>query len=238
MTRAPHFILTAMLVVAAVAAGPVRCHAADLPIPLRYQHLIKPPPEPPPRSESLQMHGVTPQTAVPQEKNTSSGIDPIPSPKPPAPVVQAPPKRPAAPVVVAPPLQHVPATNVVADKKSAETPKGSSTFLSFLAELGTFALGFIAALIGLVALPSILRGFDAVLASPLECDVGDVPPDRGAHASGVDIQDFAQSELSAADIRRQTEVLRALKETLDAELESVRATVRRERARAEAEDKP
>ena len=48
-----------------------------------------------------------------------------------------------------------------------------------------------------------------------------------------DLSDVAQTELSAADIRKQTDVLRALKDQLDAAAEAARADIRRERSRGE-----
>ena len=143
------------------------------------------------------------------------------------------PQQAAAPSVPAPPVQNVAAAKVL-NTTQAAAPTERSTFLSSLVGLGAVGLGFFAVLIGLLALPTILWAFDAMLERPLECDVGDARTDSDAHLGGFDVQDFAQSELSAADIHRQTEVLRALKEALDAELDSVRAAIRRERARAEA----
>jgi hypothetical protein len=109
----------------------------------------------------------------------------------------------------------------------------SSNFFSTLAELATLGFAVVTAVIVLLALPSILRGFDNLLDSPIRYGEADAPVDGGARQGGYDFQDFAQSELSAADIRNQTEVMRALKGALDADLVSVRATIRRERAHAE-----
>jgi hypothetical protein len=146
-----------------------------------------------------------------------------------------------APVIVAPlptlTAQQVAPNDFAPNKAPQAEPSTASTgFMNSLGGFPTFVLVFIAALNGFFVLPFILRGFDALLAAPLECDVSDAPFAQEANATGGDLQDFAHSELTAADIRKQTEVLRALKDTLDAELESVRATIRRERARAEAKD--
>jgi len=137
------------------------------------------------------------------------------------------------------PVQTVASLHVGLDKREAETPTETSTFLSSVAELAIFVLGFIAALIGLLVLPGVLRNFDSLLTVPLEGDGSGAPVAREADPSGgFDMPNFAQSELSAADIPKQTEVLRALKDALDAELESVRAAIRRERAQAKAKDTP
>jgi hypothetical protein len=170
------------------------------------------------------------------EQHNSRPSDAVASLKP-APLIAA---R-TEPVVVAPlpaiTAQRIGSTDVAPPKAQQSEPSAASTgFLNRLGDLGTFFLIFIGALNGLLVLPIVLRGFDELLAAPLECDVADAPLAHEANATFDDLQDFAHSELTAADIRKQTEVLRALKDTLDAELESVRATIRRERTRAEAKD--
>lgn len=212
----------------------VESHAADLPIPLRSERQppIAAPSTPVVRYGLPPLRAETPQPTPPRDQGDAPRSGSIASPKPLQPR-EALPQQAAAPSVPAPPVQNVASAKVL-DKTQAAAPTERSTFLSSLVRLGIVGLGFFAVLIGLLALPTILWAFDAMLERPLECDVGDARTDSDARLTGFDVQDFAQSELSATDIHRQTEVLRALKEALDAELDSVRAAIRRERARAEA----
>jgi hypothetical protein len=61
----------------------------------------------------------------------------------------------------------------------------------------------------------------------------DLQTEAVAASLALDLRDLVQSEFSVADIRKQTEILRALKDQLDAEAKAARATIRRERARAQ-----
>jgi hypothetical protein len=176
------------------------------------------------------------QATPSMEQHNSRPSDSVASLKP-VPLIGAP----AKPVVRAPlPAivgQQITSADLGVHKAQQAEPSITHTdFVSFLGGLSILVLGCIAALIGFLVLPIILRGFDALLAAPLKCDVADAPLAHETSATFDDLQDFAHSELTAADIRKQTEVLRALKDTLDVELESVRATIRRERARAQAKD--
>jgi hypothetical protein len=218
--------------------GGIASSAADLPLPPPLTRLQKPTATLPPPVISQppsRMHDEQAQKLL-LDQNHPQQPEPIANLKP-APLIAA---R-TAPVIVAPlpalTAQQVASNDLAPNKATQAEPFTASTgFMSSLGGLPTFLLVFIAALNGFFVLPIILRGFDALLAAPLECDVSDAPFAQEANATVDDLQDFAHSELTAADIRKQTEVLRALKDTLDAELESVRATIRRERARAEPKD--
>jgi hypothetical protein len=79
------------------------------------------------------------------------------------------------------------------------------------------------AVIALLNLGKVLRWVDGFFEhSPTEPTV--VPAD--------DLSDLGGSGFSATDYRNETELLRALKEQLDADAEAARATIRRERAQA------
>lgn len=99
----------------------------------------------------------------------------------------------------------------------------------WLRTLGLSLVVLLCGAVGWLAVP-IVRDLDGLLRVDLEGDQSGA--DTPAEAAG-DLQDDALSpEMSAADIRRETDVLRALKESLDAELASARATLKNERARA------
>ncbi len=108
----------------------------------------------------------------------------------------------------------------------------------YLAPMAWLAVLALLALLILLKLRSILRFIDRLFERPLYGSPSDaLADDLQAEAIGadlvLDIRDLVKSELSAADFRKQTELLRALKDTLDAEAESARAIIRRERARAQ-----
>jgi hypothetical protein len=108
----------------------------------------------------------------------------------------------------------------------AQTAPVEST--GWLRTLGLPLVVLLCGIVGWLAVP-LVQEVDGLLRVDLEGDPGAATP---AEATG-DLQDHALSpEMSAADIRRETEVLRALKESLDAELASARATLKNERARA------
>jgi hypothetical protein len=238
MICAPRFAFSlAALIYSTALCGGTGVLAADLPLP-PYIRLPAPTAMPPPIMDykSPRMSEEAVQATPSIEQHNSRSSDSVASLKP-APLLAAPTK----PVIAAPlpalAAQQV-ASNDFAPKKAqqAEPSSASTGFMSSLGSLSTLVLILIAALNGFFVLPIILRAFDALLAAPLECDVADAPLAHETNATFDDLHDFAHSELTAADIRKQTEVLRALKDTLDAELESVRATIRRERTRAEAKD--
>jgi hypothetical protein len=230
------YSLAGLVCSAALFAG-AGALAADLPLP-PYIRLPAPSAMPPPimdyklprvseeavqETPSIEQHNSRPSDSVASVKAAPLIAAPT------EPVVQAP-----LPAIV---RQRIASADSGVHKAPQAEPYSTHTdFVSFLRGLSILALGFIAALIGLLALPSVLRGFDALLAAPLACDGSDASFAHETNATGDDLQAFAQSELTAADIRKQTEVLRALKDTLDAEMESVRATIRRERAPAQAKD--
>lgn len=234
MRRADRFVgLSTTLACVFLFCAEIESHAADLPIPPPLTKLQRSFAAPTPPLTNFEPREIRPPLAAkppaltnappPVEQTISLPTQPVEIR--PEPVIAAP----APPPVIA----HVSAADIgpsVAPQPA--TPASAPALLSTLAELATFGLGFIAALIGLLILPSLLRGLDALLAAPLECDGGDAPLFQDADARGFDFPDRAQPDLSAADIHRQTEVLRALKAALDAELDSVRATIRHERTRA------
>lgn len=238
MICAPRFAFSlAALIYSTALCGGTGVLAADLPLP-PYIRLPAPTAMPPPIMDykSPRMSEEAVQATPSIEQHNSRPSDSVASLKPaPLNAVRS------APVIVVPlpalPTRHVASNDFAPNKAQQVEPSSASTgFMSSFGGLPTFLLVFIAALNGCFVLPIILRGFDALLAAPLECD--DAAFAHEANATSVDLQDFAHSELSAADIRKQTEVLRALKDALDAELESVRATIRRERTRAEAKETP
>jgi hypothetical protein len=238
MICTPRFFFSlAALIYAAALCGGTGVLAADLPLP-PYIRLPAPTAMPPPSTDhsSRRVSEEAVQGTPSIEQYNSRPSDSVASLKA-APLIAAPAKaviEAPLPIIAA---QQIASTDAVPPKAQQAEPAAASTgFLKHLGDLGTYVLIFLAALNGLLVLSIILRGLDALLAAPLECDAVDAPLAQQANAPGDDLQDFVHSELSAADIRKQTDVLRALKDTLDAELESVRATIRRERARAQAKD--
>ena len=157
--------------------------------------------------------------------------------KPPSPIPSPPPDR-GEPlrdhgVDRKPPL---PAMQPTAWAISSE--RGFQAAIGYVAPMAWFAVPALLALLILLNLRRILRFVDHLFERPLYGSPSDaLADDLQAEAVGadlvLDIRDLVQSELSAADYRKQTELLRALKDKLDAEAEAARATIRRERARAQ-----
>lgn len=119
----------------------------------------------------------------------------------------------------------------------AEPPVSALKALSgFLWQAVPYGLWVVAGLLVLANLRGIFRSIDSVfeVAANEELAPGsrhELQTESAAAAMTFDLRDFVQSEVSAAEIRKQTEILRALKEELNMELNAVRAMIRRERAK-------
>ena len=177
---------------------------------------------------------VRPARAAPTEGN--AGV----TPRPPTPVVAAPPTRPPPPRVYSlAPQQPM----YEARKEHKAPPAGpstgpisalASTVLSAVADLARIGFGFLLGLLVLNNIKSIAHFIDGLFEANSEEASAGMPANnlKSNPLSDAlhDLSDVAQTELSAADIRKQTEILRTLKDQLDAEAEAARADIRRERA--------
>lgn len=118
----------------------------------------------------------------------------------------------------------------------AETRVSALKALSgFLWQAVPYGLWAVAGLLVLANLRGIFRSIDSVFEvaaneEPAPGSRHDLQMEAVAAAVTFDLRDLVQSEVSAAEIRKQTEILRTLKEELNMELNAVRAMIRQERA--------
>ncbi len=151
-----------------------------------------------------------------------------------------------APVMV--PIKPAPAetSNKPKAARASYTPSAApdsseswlGAFLDALWDAIRYTFYVAAAFVVLANTRRILRFIDSVFeVSPQEQPAGaaghDLQTEAVAASLTLDLRDLVQSEFSAADYRKQTKLLRALKDKLDADAEAARATIRRERARAQ-----
>jgi hypothetical protein len=202
-------LLASATVLAVVSNAAVQAHAADLDVrPYLLGRSLKLGSVPPSPASAP---GVQPPTPLPHaasapHRNQKSPSLPRAIPRPMPPVFAPPPK--AAPVVPA----------VVRDIEPA-VPAASEGFWAAEAH---FLLFVVPIALFLAFLPDLVRWVDRLLEIPIE-EPGDAPSSN-FQAAGLAV--------SAADLRRQMEAMRAMKEAMDAELASVRAQIDRERKRA------
>jgi hypothetical protein len=97
--------------------------------------------------------------------------------------------------------------------------------------LGTVAFWVLATVTVLLMLPGLVRALDRLLERPLE---GRTDANGASSPDGMSLDEMLKPTKNTATYRSETEVLRAMKEALDAELASVRAQIERERKQAEA----
>jgi hypothetical protein len=246
-----HCAFVVVAVVAAIATAGTVC-AADLMIEYRNGRWQPIPPDEIYRRPTWRQ---VPRTHAIPEHHFSNSAEPTPIMPAPAwlaskPVVK-PQERPAATPAPAPanpqslqPVYKRPEAPAAAYASHGAPAAGESpeslpgAILAFLWPAIQYAFWSLVGLIVLINLRDILRFIDSVFeaapdAQPTAQPGQDLQTEAVAAAMTLDLRDLVQSEFSAADIRKQTEVLRTLKDKLDAELKSARATIRRERAKAQ-----
>ncbi|MCC6947015.1 MAG: hypothetical protein IT539_04530 [Bradyrhizobiaceae bacterium] len=152
------------------------------------------------------------------------------------PQAPAPPYRPASrPVLASPPVPPGPAarTEVARAPTANERPRTAelapnTTAWTHLIETFDVVVLMLTMLVVLLLLLSNWRQCLNAIDGLFEHN-----PSEGPTLHPLDVEDFGPSEVSAAEVRKQTEILRALKKQLDAELDAARRAVRRARTTSE-----